>query len=259
MVLLADMGNTNVTVAGWGDGGRVFELRLPTDHSWDGAAYTTALREGLAESGQADALFEGAALCSVVPPLNEAVCAALQAVCGSAPVQLNRRGNTGGVDIFTDDPDEVGNDLLAGAIAATALAPMPAIVADLGTATTFTAQDKGGSILGVAIAPGVAMGLEALAGRASQLFSVAIQGPKAQHRGQPAKRRCAGCSRPAGRHGRPDGGGAERRGHTGGHRRVGPGGAALLPAQGHPCAGSGAGRAVPLLAAEPVSGFSTIF
>ena len=179
MVLLADMGNTNVTVAGWGDGGRVFELRLPTDHSWDGAAYTTALREGLAGAGQADALFEGAALCSVVPPLNEAVCAALQAVCGSTPVQLSRRGNTGGVDIFTDDPDEVGNDLLAGAIAATALVPMPAIVADLGTATTFTAQDKGGSILGVAIAPGVAMGLEALAGRASQLFSVAIQGPKA--------------------------------------------------------------------------------
>ena len=179
MVLLADMGNTNVTVAGWGDSGRVFELRLPTDHSWDGAAYTTALREGLAEAGQADARFEGAALCSVVPPLNEAVCAALQAVCGSTPAQLNRRGNTGGVDIFTDDPDEVGNDLLAGAIAATALTPMPAIVADLGTATTFTAQDKSGNILGVSIAPGVAMGLEALAGRASQLFSVAIQGPKA--------------------------------------------------------------------------------
>ena len=179
MVLLADMGNTNVTVAGWGSGGRVFELRLPTDHSWDGAAYTKALREGLAEAGQADAQFEGAALCSVVPPLNEAVCAALQAVCGSAPVQLNRRGRTGGVDIFTDDPDEVGNDLLAGAIAAKALAPMPAIVADLGTATTFTAQDKDGNILGVSIAPGVAMGLEALAGRASQLFSVAIQGPKA--------------------------------------------------------------------------------
>ena len=91
MVLLADMGNTNVTVAGWGDGGRVFELRLPTDHSWDGAAYTAALREGLAEAGQADALFEGAALCSVVPPLNEAVCAALQAVCGSAPVQRSVR------------------------------------------------------------------------------------------------------------------------------------------------------------------------
>lgn len=179
MVLLADMGNTNVTVAGWGDSGRVFELRLPTDHSWDSAAYTKALREGLAEAGQADARFEGAALCSVVPPLNEAVCAALQTVCGSTPVQLNRRGNTGGVDIFTDDPDEVGNDLLAGAIAATALTPMPAIVADLGTATTFTAQDKSGNILGVAIAPGVAMGLEALAGRASQLFSVAIQGPKA--------------------------------------------------------------------------------
>ena len=68
---------------------------------------------------------------------------------------------------------------LAGAIAATALTPMPAIVADLGTATTFTAQDKSGNILGVSIAPGVAMGLEALAGRASQLFSVAIQGPKA--------------------------------------------------------------------------------
>lgn len=179
MVLLADMGNTNVTVAGWGNGGRVFELRLPTDHSWDSAAYTKALREGLAEAGQADARFEGAALCSVVPPLNEAVCAALQAVCGSTPVQLSRRGNTGGVDIFTDDPDEVGNDLLAGAIAATALTPMPAIVADLGTATTFTAQDKSGNILGVSIAPGVAMGLEALAGRASQLFSVAIQGPKA--------------------------------------------------------------------------------
>ena len=196
MVLLADMGNTNVTVAGWGDGGRVFELRLPTDHSWDGAAYTTALREGLAGAGQADALFEGAALCSVVPPLNEAVCAALQAVCGSAPVQLSRRGNTGGVDIFTDDPAEVGNDLLAGALAATALAPMPAVVADLGTATTFTAQDKGGSILGVAIAPGVAMGLEAHELQAPGEGHRAWLRQRHPHQGQPDRQPV----RDAGRH-----------------------------------------------------------
>ena len=67
--------------------------------------------------------------------------------------------------------------MLAGAEGALARVPMPAIVADLGTATTFCAQNKAGDVLGVAIAPGVALGLDALVDRASHLRSIAFEPP----------------------------------------------------------------------------------
>ena len=79
------------------------------------------------------------------------------------------------VDI--ENPAELGDDLLAGAIAARAAWPLPAVVLDLGTATKMTAVDETGAVRGVSIMPGVLLSLNALVSGASQLGGLALCPP----------------------------------------------------------------------------------
>jgi type III pantothenate kinase len=64
---------------------------------------------------------------------------------------------------------EVGPDRLVDAVAALRRYGAPAIVVDLGTATTFNAISREGEYLGGAIAPGVGTSLEALFQAAARL------------------------------------------------------------------------------------------
>lgn len=181
MILIADMGNTNVTFAGYDEVGKAFEVRLESDRTMDKETFYSSLvkkLQGVGYTGDpADGEFEGGCLCSVVPELDETIMYCLEKVTGKRTVFLSKEGNLNGTDFIGNEVNELGNDLLAGAMGAFVKYPMPAIVADLGTATTLTAQDKDGHALGVSICPGVVTGLKALAGGASNLFSVALQAP----------------------------------------------------------------------------------
>jgi len=68
-----------------------------------------------------------------------------------------------------DPPSDVGADRLVDAIAAIRRYGTPALVVDLGTATTFNAISGAGEYLGGAIAPGVGTALEALFQAAARL------------------------------------------------------------------------------------------
>ena len=174
MVLLIDMGNTDLTLAAWGGTKAYFDARIPTNRSWSKQEYTEKISAALA--GWQNPVFEGCALSSVVPVLTQPVAAAMQHVTGQTPVLLNYSGR---LSFSVNTRDEIGADMLAGAEAVKARFPLPAIVADLGTCTTFCAQNAAGDVLGVAIAPGVALGLEAMVGRASHLCQVAFEPPSA--------------------------------------------------------------------------------
>ncbi len=182
MILIADMGNTNITFAGYGEEGKVFEIRLESDRTMDKETFCHNLAEKLREAGygdkSSDTIFEGCCLCSVVPELDETLLYCLEQMTGTKPVYVSKEGNLKGTEFIGSEVNELGNDLVAGAIGAFVKYPMPAIVADLGTATTLTAQDAEGHTMGVSICPGVVTGLKALAGGASKLFSVALNAPE---------------------------------------------------------------------------------
>ena len=55
---------------------------------------------------------------------------------------------------------------------------LPAIVVDLGTATTFDAVSADGRLLGCSIAPGIESSLDGLVTRAARLFSVELKAPR---------------------------------------------------------------------------------
>jgi type III pantothenate kinase len=87
-------------------------------------------------------------------------------------------GTKTGMPILYDNPREVGADRVADAVGAYDLYPGASIVVDLGTATVFDVISAKGEYLGGAIAPGVAISLEALYLQASALRSVELVKPR---------------------------------------------------------------------------------
>jgi len=84
-----------------------------------------------------------------------------------------------GLRIRTDNPAEVGADLVANAVAAYDRFRGNCIVVDFGTATTFTAVAEPGDLLGVAIAPGLNLTASALSLGTAQLPRVQLAPPPA--------------------------------------------------------------------------------
>jgi type III pantothenate kinase len=87
-------------------------------------------------------------------------------------------GTKSGMPILYDNPREVGADRIADAVGAYDLYPGASIVVDMGTATVFDVVSAKGEYLGGAIAPGVAISLEALYTHASALRSVELVRPR---------------------------------------------------------------------------------
>jgi type III pantothenate kinase len=87
-------------------------------------------------------------------------------------------GTKSGMPILYENPREVGADRIADAVGAYDLYPGASIVVDMGTATVFDVVSAKGEYLGGAIAPGVAISLEALYAQASALRSVELVRPR---------------------------------------------------------------------------------
>ena len=87
-------------------------------------------------------------------------------------------GVRSGMPILYDNPREVGADRVANAVGAFDLYGGPCIVVDLGTATTFDAISAAGEYLGGAIAPGVAISMDALFQHAAALRRVELVEPR---------------------------------------------------------------------------------
>jgi len=120
----------------------------------------------------------GAVLCSVVPNLTLVWAEALERCTGRAPLEVTAATVKGLLPIRYHDPTAVGADRIANALAARALYGTPAIVVDLGTATSFDCVSREGAYLGGAIAPGVATSAEELFRRAARVPRVELRRPQ---------------------------------------------------------------------------------
>ncbi|MEO6914023.1 MAG: type III pantothenate kinase [Candidatus Baltobacteraceae bacterium] len=81
------------------------------------------------------------------------------------------------IPILTERPGEVGADLVAAALGAREKYGAPLLVISFGTATVFMAISPAGEYLGVAIAPGIAISIDALVGRTAKLPQIALEAP----------------------------------------------------------------------------------
>jgi type III pantothenate kinase len=174
MLLALDIGNTNVTVGLFRAGALLATRRAATN-----ARATTdeveLLLDGLLRlDGIAIADLDAIALASVVPALTGAV--EMIAERRDRPLLVAGAG-TVPLAVRVDRPDDVGADRLVNALAAARLHGTPAIVVDFGTATTLDCVASDGAYVGGAIAPGLELGLEALAARTAKLPRIELRAP----------------------------------------------------------------------------------
>ncbi|MCD6256524.1 type III pantothenate kinase, partial [Candidatus Aerophobetes bacterium] len=91
------------------------------------------------------------------------------------PVEVNYK--LAGIPVLCDNPEEVGADRIANAVAIVRMYTLPAVAVDFGTATTFDVISEGGEYIGGVIAPGIRVASESLWQRAERLFPVEFRKP----------------------------------------------------------------------------------
>lgn len=178
MLLAVDIGNTNV-VAGVFEGDQLkMSWRLATDRRKTADEYAAALRSLLDHRGLSLRDVTGFAISSTVPPLTATFRRLSETYFDLPPVIAGPQVNTG-ITIAITNPAEMGPDRIVNSLAAMKLYSLPAIVVDMGTATTFDAVSGDGRLLGCSIAPGIESALDGLVSRAARLFTVELKAPRA--------------------------------------------------------------------------------
>lgn len=177
MILAVDMGNTNIVLGCIKNDEIVFECRISTDIHKTEAEYAVLINDVLKIYDIDKKEIEGCIISSVVPPLTGIIKRALSAIADCRIIEVNINMNHP-LKIVTDNPNQIGNDLLVAAVAAMENYTLPLVIFDLGTATTLTVLDKNGILRGVSIMPGVKISQEALTMRTSQLPSISFEAPE---------------------------------------------------------------------------------
>ena len=178
MLLAVDIGNTNVVIGCLDENNRVTKLfRMVTDLKKTEDEYAAGIAMILQMGNMAPNTFEGAIICSVVPPLTEIFRKAAEQFTGRKAMVVGAGIKTG-LNIMIENPASLGSDIVAASVAAMQEFPLPVIVVDMGTATTITVIDEGNRFLGGAIVPGVALSLNALSAGTSLLQTVPIDAPQ---------------------------------------------------------------------------------
>jgi type III pantothenate kinase len=174
MLLLVDIGNSNVTVGLLRSGALAATRRAITPPRATADELELLLDGLLRLDDVAFADVSAIACASVVPNLTVAVEAI--AARRDRPLVVAAAG-TVPLAVRVDRPSEVGADRLVNALAVQRLYGTPAVVVDFGTATTLDCVAADGAYVGGAIAPGLELGLDALASRTARLPRIELRAP----------------------------------------------------------------------------------
>lgn len=178
MLVAIDVGNTETKLGYFAKNGDLTRMwRVSTESQRTPDEYGVFFAQFFAAEPVDLQSVDAVAIASVVPHLDATLDYACRRVFGVEPIFL-KGDQQRLIDIRTEHPAEVGADLIAAAIGAHARYGGPLIIASYGTATVFTAISAAGEFLGVAIAPGINISIDALVGRTAKLPQIGFVAPK---------------------------------------------------------------------------------
>jgi len=159
--------------SGWLANWRIASVRskLPDE-------YAMMIRNLCHHQGQNWGDISGVAVSSVVPSLTTVFVEVCRKYLNREPLVVNHQIETG-VRVLIDYPAEAGADRICNSLAAHRIYGSPAIVVDVGTATTFDVVSADGDYIGGAIAPGLGIAAEALFSRTAKLPHIELVAPSA--------------------------------------------------------------------------------
>lgn len=179
MLLAADIGNSSIRFG-------VFDLNdvktplcsfsVASNVNRSSDEYELIIR-GILKSKLSDCQCHRAVISSVVPSVTHSVTRAVSSITSSLPFVIGAGTHTG-FKIKTDDPAELGADMVSNAAAALSLAEPPLVIADLGTATTLSVVNAEREFIGSIIIPGARLSFDALADSAELLNKASFTRPR---------------------------------------------------------------------------------
>ena len=176
MLILADIGNTNIVFAIYEKDEQLVNWRVYSDVKKTGDEYYIIIKSLLDNSNLDYSKIDKAIISSVVPNLTMSVEKIFHRLSITNITIVTHDMNTG---LIRDSiPGELGTDLLCNLAYAHNQHPdKDVMVIDFGTALTFSTVDKTGYVKGVAILPGIITSVNALFGSTAQLPQVDLKLP----------------------------------------------------------------------------------
>ncbi|MDD3430014.1 MAG: type III pantothenate kinase [Oscillospiraceae bacterium] len=174
MVLVLDIENSTILLGAYNKEGLLFKSTLRADLSKTADEYAVSFLSILTLYRHLSTEIEGCIICSVVPALLSTVRQAL-AHLTCARIYVVGPGIKTGLNIKTDNPAQLGANLVCGAVAVLDKYAAPALLINLDTAVTIVALDANKNLIGASIAPGVLISLEALIARTAQLPQIGLE------------------------------------------------------------------------------------
>lgn len=176
MLLVMDIGNTNITMGIFNGEKFLGTFRMTTKRSRTSDEYAITLRELIELQEVKVSDIDDVIVASVVPEVMHSLGSAFVKYFGIKPMVVSAGIKTG-IRVVTENPKQVGADRIVDAVAAYTLYGGPVIVIDFGTATTYDIVGPEGTFEGAVIAPGIRTSAQALWNMAAMLPEVEIKKP----------------------------------------------------------------------------------
>ena len=176
MILVIDVGNTNITFGVYDGDDLVTTFRLMSKLTHTSDEYGMDIRQLLMLNGVAKEQIEGAIVASVVPNVMHSLTGGISRYLGTRPLIVGAGMKTG-LRIITENPKEIGPDRIVDAVAAYEKYGGPVLVLDFGTATTYDYVTADGCFAAGITAPGIRISAKALWEDTAKLPMVEIRKP----------------------------------------------------------------------------------
>lgn len=173
MILVLDVGNTNIVLGAFEGKNLIADWRLGTDHNRTADEYGIQVTQLFMQKKLNTEEVKGVIISSVVPNIMYTIEHMIRKYFNKIPLIVGPGIKTG-INIKYDNPKEVGADRIVNAVAAHEMFKRALIIIDFGTATTFCAITKNGDYLGGTISPGIKISSEALFEKAAKLPRVEL-------------------------------------------------------------------------------------
>ncbi len=177
MLVVIDIGNTNITLGVYHDDKLIGNYRLTTKFQRTSDEYGFMLLSFLNASAISVDDIDDIIISSVVPKINYSFTSGIKKYFHRNPIFICPGVKTG-IDIRIDNPSTLGADRLVDAVGAYYTYGGPCLVIDFGTATTYDVVTNKGEFIGGATAPGIGICAQALSSQAAKLPEIEIQKPE---------------------------------------------------------------------------------
>lgn len=176
MILVIDVGNTNIVIGAYENDKLIKTFRLSTIYERSSDEIGMIMCQ-LLEFHKVDTkAIDGAIISSVVPQVMFSLERAVKKYLNVSPMIVTSNLNTE-LNILYDNSSEVGADRIVNAVAVMKMYPGRSIIIDFGTATTFCALDNK-NYLGGVICPGIKISLDALISKTAKLPKIELIKPQ---------------------------------------------------------------------------------